>query len=114
MEDLILIGVQKNEPRFSIKLGDAHHINKTEAELLAVVGIGQVTVDGLKAAAALEIVNKKANKHIVAAYPEWKQLNLMRVGTVDEKNQMDTFIDAVRAWANGVEPAEADLLIITP
>jgi hypothetical protein len=102
------------EQRFTLIHNGKQYVNFTEAELLAVSGIGQVTIDNLKAAAALEIVNKKANKHIVAAYPEWKQLNLMRVGTVDEKNQMNVFIDAVRAWANGAEPIDADLLIITP
>lgn len=105
---------QNNEPRFSIVHGGKSLVNFTEAELLAVDGITQATIDGLKAAAALETVNKKANKHIVAAYPEWKQLNLMRVGTAQEKDKMDVFIGAVQAWANSAEPADADLLIITP
>jgi hypothetical protein len=105
---------QDNQPRFSIVHSGKSLVNFTEAELLAVNGVDQVIIDNLKAAAALEIVNKKANKHIVAAYPEWKQLNLMRVGTVDEKNQMDSFIGAVQVWANSIEPVDADLLIITP
>lgn len=110
----ILLGQfeRDDEPLFSVTLGDTQHINKTEAELLAVKGIGQATVDEAKAKAKLEIINKQAFAHIDAAYPQWKQSNITRIGTDEQQTAMTTFIDAVRAWANGDDPQQADLVAI--
>lgn len=101
-----------NQPRFSVTIGNTRHINKTEAELLAVKGIGQVTVDELKTKAKLETVNQQAFVHIDASYPQWKQANITRIGTAQEQATMNTFIDAVRAWANSSDPVHSDLLAI--
>lgn len=95
--------------RYTIEFNGVKHINKTEAELLAVKGIGQATVDELKAKAALEQVNKAAFDCIDAVYPQWKQTNIMRIGTDEQKATMNTFIDAVRTWANSDNPQQADL-----
>ena len=100
------------QPRYSIKIGNTQHVNKTEAELLAVKGIGQVTINELKAKAKLDEVNQQAFVRIDAAYPQWKQANITRSGSAAEQTTMNNFIDAVRAWANSVEPVHADLLAI--
>ena len=104
--------ITNNEPRYSVTIGETSHINKTEAELLAVKGIGQATVDEAKAKAKLEHINKQAFAHIDAAYPQWKQANITRIGTDEQQATMTTFIDAVRAWANGDDPQHADLVAI--
>lgn len=98
--------------RYSIKIGNTSHVNKTAAELLAVDGIGQVTVDKLKAAAALEEINAQAFVKIDGMYPQWKQTNILRIGTDEEKATMNTYIDAVRDWANSEEPTQDQLLAI--
>ena len=45
-----------------------------------------------------------AGKKITSVYPEYKQLNILRNGTDAEKTKMQTYIDAVRAWANSSSP----------
>ena len=57
-----------------------------------------------------------AGKKITSAYPEYKQLNILRNGTDAEKTKMQTYIDAVRAWANSTSPDPWDgtLDAITP
>jgi len=100
------------EPRYSVTINGVTHLRKTEAELLAVKGIGQATVDEAKAKAKLETINKQAFAHIDAAYPQWKQSNITRIGTDEQQAAMTTFIDAVRAWANGDDPQHADLVAI--
>jgi len=102
-----------NQPRYSVTIGNTQHINKTEAELLAVKGIGQATVDAAKAQAKLADANQAAFVHIDAVYPQWKQANITRSGSAEELATMNTFIDAVRAWANSVDPVQADLLAIS-
>ena len=37
-------------------------------------------------------------------YPEYKQLNILRGSNQVEIAKMNTFIDAVRAWANSTNP----------
>ncbi|WP_435275705.1 hypothetical protein ACMAZF_01335 [Psychrobium sp. nBUS_13] len=101
-----------NQKRYSVVIGSTRHINKTEAELLAVKGIGQATVDEAKAKAKLETINKQAFAHIDGAYPQWKQSNITRIGTSEQQATMTTFIDAVRAWANSDDPQHADLMAI--
>lgn len=100
------------EPRYTVTIGNTVHLNKTEIELLAVKGIGKATIDELKAKAKLEIINKQAFVHIDATYPQWKQANITRIGTNAQKTTMTTFIDAVRAWANGDDPQQSDLMAI--
>jgi hypothetical protein len=41
-----------------------------------------------------------AARQILKYYPEWRQLNIIRTGTEEEKTQMSEFIDACRAWSN--------------
>ena len=57
-----------------------------------------------------------AGKKITSVYPEYKQLNILRNGTDAEKTKMQTYIDAVRAWANSSSPDPWDgtLDAITP
>lgn len=104
--------ITDNKPRYSVIVGMVNHINKTEEELLAVKGIGQATVDEAKAKAKLEYINKQAFAHIDATYPQWKQSNITRIGTDEQQATMTTFIDAVRAWANGDDPQLEDLTAI--
>jgi hypothetical protein len=52
--------------------------------------------------------------HITTHYPDWKQLNILRVGTKAQKDQMTTFIDACRDWSNGEKPNPAALAAIAP
>ena len=49
-------------------------------------------------------INYIAGIKIRAAYPEYKQLNILRGGNTVDINKMNTFIDAVRAWANSENP----------
>jgi hypothetical protein len=49
-------------------------------------------------------INYIAGEHIRKYYPEYKQLNIIRTGTVAEQDQMTAFIDAVRAWSNSDSP----------
>ena len=41
-----------------------------------------------------------AGRQITKYYPAWKQLNILRTGTIEEQTTMSTFIDACRAWSN--------------
>lgn len=49
-------------------------------------------------------INFIAGEHIRKYYPEYKQLNIMRSGTLEEQEKMTKFIDAVRNWANSENP----------
>ncbi len=100
------------DKRYSVTIGNTQHVNKTEEELLAVKGIGQATVDEVKAKAKLETINKQAFAHIDGVYPQWKQSNITRIGTNEQQATMNTFIDAVRAWANGDDPQLENLTAI--
>lgn len=45
-----------------------------------------------------------ANEYIISEYPLWKQLNILRKGTQEEKELMSTFIEKVKAWSNREAP----------
>jgi hypothetical protein len=49
-------------------------------------------------------INEFAQNHIYKYYPSWKQSNILREGTEEQKSQMGTFINAVRDWSNGENP----------
>tara|TARA_R110000868_G_scaffold368266_1_gene631323 strand:- start:41 stop:403 length:363 start_codon:yes stop_codon:yes gene_type:complete len=49
-------------------------------------------------------INYIAGLKIKSVYPEYKQLNILRIGSQEEINAMNAFIDAVRAWANSENP----------
>lgn len=51
---------------------------------------------------------------IVAMYPTWQQLNILRTGNQDDINKMGAFIDACRAWSNTDNPDPRTLEQITP
>ena len=57
-----------------------------------------------------------AGEKILKEYPEWKQLNVIRDGSDADKAKMQTFIEAVRTWANSSNPDPWDgtLDSITP
>lgn len=38
--------------------------------------------------------------HIFKYYPDWKQLDIMRRGTKEANDKMNTFIDTCRDWSN--------------
>ena len=57
---------------------------------------------------------KRCRAHILTAYPEWQQINILRVGTPEEKERMGQFIDACRAWSNDANPDPAALATIQP
>lgn len=61
-------------------------------------------------------INYIAGEKIRAAYPDYKQLNILREGSDADKAAMNTFINAVRAWANSENPNPWDgtLDSITP
>ena len=56
----------------------------------------------------------RAQQHIVAIYPEWQQLNLLRSGDMATIKRMGRFIDAVRAWSNDPKSTEHALQKIKP
>lgn len=61
-------------------------------------------------------INWFAGQHIEKYYPLWKQSNITREGG-DALTTMNTFIDAVRAWANQEtlpDPWDGTLEDITP
>jgi hypothetical protein len=51
-----------------------------------------------------EDINYIAGLKIKSVYPEYKQLNILRTGNQEEIDNMNTFIEAVRAWANSENP----------
>jgi len=64
-----------------------------------LVGMDDVTIEW-----ELEDINYIAGKKITAVYPEHKQLNILRNGTTEQQEEMTTYIDAVRDWANSQNP----------
>lgn len=70
-----------------------------ETGTATLVGMDDVTIEW-----ELEDINYIAGKKITAVYPEHKQLNILRTGTVEQQAAMTTFIDAVRDWANSENP----------
>ncbi len=52
--------------------------------------------------------------HIERYYPIYRQFNLLRSGSEDEKRKMGAFIDACRDWSNGEKPDPAALKAIQP
>ena len=56
----------------------------------------------------------RAQQHIVAVYPDWQQLNILRAGDPQAIQRMGRFIDAVRAWSNDPKSTEPALQKITP
>ena len=60
--------------------------------------------DGLKQAKIQEI-NQKAHQEIITLYPEWKQINIIRMKDYNAETQLEyekmiAFIDEVRAYAD--------------
>ena len=49
-------------------------------------------------------INYIAGLKIKQTYPEYKQLNILRSGTQQEVDTMNSFIEAVRSWANSENP----------
>ena len=62
-------------------------------------------------------INDFAQKQIYKYYPAWKQSNILRDGTAEQKNEMGLFIDAVRDWSNQSttpDPLDGSLELIIP
>lgn len=51
----------------------------------------------------IQELRKNANDYIINQYPYYKQLNIIREGTEEEKNNMSSFIDGVRDKVNQLE-----------
>lgn len=62
----------------------------------------QKTLEELKQEKIQEL-RKKANNYILSQYSYYKQLNIIRIGTEEEKNNMSSFIDGVRNKVNQLE-----------
>ena len=71
-------------------------------------------VDAAVADANAGIARRRCAAHIERHYPTYKQLNLLRNGTNDEKDKMGAFINACRDWSNGENPDPAALEAIQP
>lgn len=66
---------------------------------------------------ALDVANVRraaAQAHIVAVYPLWKQLNIVREGNASAVAAMGRYIDACRAWSNDDDAGSAALNDILP
>lgn len=85
----------------------ASHSDTEDSHLLIA------TEKGLESPATLR-ARELCAQHIAKFYPDWKQLNILRVGTKAQKDQMTAFIDACRDWSNGDKPNPADLAAIAP
>lgn len=59
-------------------------------------------VEELKQEKILEL-KKNANNYILIRYPYYRQLNIVRNGTVEELAKMSSFIDGVRNKVNQLE-----------
>jgi hypothetical protein len=62
-------------------------------------------------------INDFAQKQIHKYYPAWKQSNILRDGTAEQKNEMGVFIDSVRNWSNQStppDPLDGSLELIIP
>ena len=55
-----------------------------------------------------------ARTRIVAVYPEWHQLNILRSGDEQLTHRMGMFIDAVRDWSNDPDSTEEQFKKIQP
>lgn len=55
-----------------------------------------------------------AGIYIERFYPVYRQLNILRAGSKAERDQMDMFIEACRAWANSAAHALSDVTKIVP
>ena len=77
-------------------------------------GVPQTVVEAGVRAAAEATARQRCRAHIVAAYPEWRQSNILRAGIPEEKTRMGQFIDACRAWSNGATPDPTALATIQP
>lgn len=62
----------------------------------------QKTLEELKQEKIQEL-KANANDYILTQYPYYKQLNIIRIGTEEEKNNMSSFIDGVRDKVNQLE-----------
>lgn len=98
------------------KLGatEYHCVDVDNPETVARLRLTSVQVEDLKQQTRSDAARRLCAKHILVHYPEWKQLNLLRAGTPTEQDQMTVFIDACRAWSNGVNPDPAALVAIQP
>lgn len=70
-----------------------------ENDIHTLIGTDDATIEW-----ELADINYIAGKKITAVYPEHKQLNILRNGTEAEIDAMNTFIEAVRSWANSDSP----------
>ncbi|MCS3806682.1 hypothetical protein HNO92_004291 [Chromobacterium alkanivorans] len=61
-----------------------------------------------------EYYRNLAKARIEAVYPLFKQINILRSGSAAEKDKMGKYIDAIRSWSNGDNPALAELEKIQP
>ena len=53
-------------------------------------------------------IKKTASKLILSKYPEFKQLNIIRLGS-DELKEMNTYIDKIREISNAAEKNKTEL-----
>ena len=74
-------------------------VGEEPAELLEVLKIDE---DIQK----VQAIKSKAGELINAKYPEYKHLNIMRTGTPEELEAMNTYIDGIRAISNESELTE--------
>lgn len=51
----------------------------------------------------IQELRKNANDYILSQYSYYKQLNIIRIGTEEEKNNMSSFIDGIRNRINQLE-----------
>jgi hypothetical protein len=53
-------------------------------------------------------ISEYATNHIYKYYPIWKQVNIDRSGSDEEKNKMVDFINRVKEWTNSENPQLLD------
>ncbi|MBS4097818.1 MAG: hypothetical protein KGZ83_13385 [Sulfuricella sp.] len=91
----------------------SNYINVTEEHAQAL-GIPPEAIEAAKADERKAEIRRQCADKINSAYPVWKQINVMRIGTVEERDTMNAYIDACRAWSNGPTPLVAELQAIQP
>ena len=99
---LSILGVKMTEKYFKNINGKRIKLNESEIQEFLKRQKNNRLVEELKQEKILEL-KKNANNYILIRYPYYRQLNIVRNGTVEELAKMSSFIDGVRNKVNQLE-----------
>ena len=93
---------------------DVETLEKLQQEFCAQLSTLEQQNGSAKVQNAVDWRAAQAHQRIIALYPEWKQVNILRGGDKAEIACMGAFIDACRAWVDDMDASTEMLRMLQP